>query len=300
MSGTLSYDPHSRVFHEKFFQSANFESMGDCPADPWTTGAVCTNQKVRVVAGASNDKADPNQFDLRNAPFSISLADSVALFQPALANASRPGPPGPPVNVAAQATVLWRDIHVRWLAPDESGNRPYLQFRVQVRPQGATGAAWDTLADVPRASGTSYDLGFKLPAMPAGYTGWTVRACSLTALAETCSAEIAPEVTSNALARQDGQLYHAVQPAPVPGPGVRATVSPPMPNAAYRPAPVQASPTQTVAPVPAPNPGVKTAPAVPPGPTTAPPNPVLTRPATTLKPTPVLPVSHPPSALPGG
>src|SRR5215471_9845463 len=34
MSGTLSYDPHSRVFHEKFFQSANFESMGDCPADP--------------------------------------------------------------------------------------------------------------------------------------------------------------------------------------------------------------------------------------------------------------------------
>jgi hypothetical protein len=255
IGGRLSYDPRARVFHEKFFNSVQFESMGNCPADPWAVGALCSGQ--RITAQGSDAALIEADLDPAKAPFTLRVQGSTALFQNAVAHAARPNPPGAPVGLAAKTTVLWRQVQVRWLAPDESGNRPYLQFAVQVRPRGATGAAWSRLADVPR-QGTSYDLAFNLPAPVAGYQGWDVRACSVTALAESCTSAVEPDVTSNALTRQSSQKLVAAPPAP----SVR--VDQPATPAGGVGAPAGAATARPIIGTPAPHPV---------------PNPILTRPS---------------------
>jgi hypothetical protein len=199
IGGKLMYDQHTQRFSEVFFNSVKFEAIGSCPADPWTRGAVCTGQKVSAQGN------DPNQIlaslNPALAPFSLQVQAAAQLFQRAYASAVRPNPPSAPVNGSAQTTVLWREVRVRWLAPDESGNRPFVEFNVQARPQGASGAAWSTVGNVPR-QGNSYDVSLRMPPMIAGYTGWDVRACSVTAFTQTCTSPLATDVSSNALARQ--------------------------------------------------------------------------------------------------
>lgn len=197
IGGKLSYDPGTQRFSEHFFNSVEFEDMGTCPADPWSRGAYCTGQKI----SAQGNNVAQVQLNPALAPFSLQVASSAQLFQRAYASAARPNPPGAPVNGRVHTTVLWQSIRVRWLAPDESGNRPFVDFNVQARPQGAEGAAWSTVGTVPRG-GTNYDVTLRMPALVAGYKGWDVRACSVTALAQTCTSPLASDLSSSVLTRQ--------------------------------------------------------------------------------------------------
>lgn len=279
IGGKLAYDPRAKSFQEVFFNSVEFQTMGNCPGDPWTTGAPCNSQKMNA---RGNDQAKLQAaLDITQAPFSARVQAAAQLFQSAAARATRPNPPAPPVNTTAHSTVLWRDVQVQWLAPDESGNRPFVQFAVEARPQGAAGAAWTKLGDVPR-QGANYDVTLRLPPRVAGYNGWDIRTCSVTVLAQSCAAVVTPDVTSNALSRKSTQSYGAAQAGVVPvvtgRPGVAT-----MPS--QGPTTAQPDPTNGVAA----RPGVFKTPApVPPAPT---PNPILTRPATPATPQPPRPTA---------
>jgi hypothetical protein len=276
IGGHLSYDPRAQAFSEKFFNSVNFEDSGSCPADPWTTGAVCSGQKVAARS------ADPKLNEILRpefAPYSRGVPASASLFQNAFAHATRPNPPGAPVNAAAKTTVLWTSVQVRWLAPDESGNRPFVQFMVQARPQGAAGAAWSTLGDVPRQG--TYDVTFRLPPRVAGYSAWEIRTCSVTALTQSCTGALTPEVTSNALTRPSTQSFGATQHPTVTGVTAHTGAT----------AGVSSQGTVSPPPVASPNP-ILTRPLQSPLVAPATPNPILTRPSQG-KPVPPPPATKP-------
>jgi hypothetical protein len=192
ISATLSFDPRSHQYKEKFFDLVNFEDTGTCTDDPWRMHGICSGQLIRVQGKDSDIQRDLNPAD---APFSRGDEGSIAMFRDAYA-AGQPNPPRPPVNVAAQATLTWNQMRVQWLAPDESGNHPFFEFRLQVRPGGAEGAAWTTLKDVPRAAGPGYDVKVMLPPRVAGYRTWDVRACSLADQSQTCSDALTPAMAS--------------------------------------------------------------------------------------------------------
>ena len=93
-------------------------------------------------------------------------------------------PPGIPVNLSS--TYALGRVSAKWLAPDASGDRPFLGFLVQVRPQNAEGAAWTDIGTVPWHAALDYRLTAKVPANPA-IPAWDVRVCSTTTLTASCS-----------------------------------------------------------------------------------------------------------------
>jgi hypothetical protein len=103
----------------------------------------------------------------------------------------------------------------RWLAPDESGDRPYLRFVVQARPQNAEGAAWVDVIKVARQAQLAYVANGTLPARSAGIPGWDVRVCALTELASSCTPALTPgsALLSQSAALETGNSFAAAKSA---------------------------------------------------------------------------------------
>ncbi|MCA9422991.1 MAG: hypothetical protein KC592_18370, partial [Nitrospira sp.] len=119
------------------------------------------------------------------------------VFQHAKANATRPNPPGPPVNARAEIRG-GGNATVYWLGPDQQGNfGPYLNFVVEARPKGAEGATWTKLGGINRHSAPDYRVGVKIPEPIPGFSGWELRTCATTVLARTCTGPFSPTLAFN-------------------------------------------------------------------------------------------------------
>jgi hypothetical protein len=214
INGTVSYDPGTQSFAERFsYNGVEVRTAGLCPTNPWERATSCTGQKV-VVSDASALAVLQNH--VSEAPFSLRVASAQPSFLLALASASRPNPPAVPVNVQAQAKWLQPIVYVRWLAPDESGDRPYTHFIVEARPAGAEGTPWTTLGGVARNGSGVYATGWRLPPPVPGYASWVVHACAATALASTCSAPQVPASQQLPLQKSGTALARlALPPVPV-------------------------------------------------------------------------------------
>jgi hypothetical protein len=171
-------------------------SRGLCSDDPWTRPADCGDTAVRYEGLSGVDVEGPNV----KAPISLNVPGAMAEFQRALAVAERPQPPNPPAQVEVTHALGTRKVRVAWLAPDESGDRPFLDFLLQARPRAAAGAAWTSVGTVPRGTTTSYAVSRELPAAGTAILSWDVRVCAATRLAATCSEPQAPRsVAGNAI-----------------------------------------------------------------------------------------------------
>lgn len=190
-----------------YYQGAQLNTSARCPADPWVTGATCEDQKVAAKG------ADPGSLIYEKAPLSRRISDT-KLFQDAKANATRPKPPGPPVNAHAKMKSIQNAI-VYWLGPEQQGNYgPYLNFIVEARPQKAEGAAWTKLGGIARHSDPNYKLSVRLPPAPEGGSGWELRACATTAFNQTCTSPIVPTIAPD-MYRLGPGLERAKTPPPV-------------------------------------------------------------------------------------
>ena len=210
VSGQMAYS--NGRFQESFIISnqAKISTLGYCDTDPWATAVNCHDQKVQ----SSAINLDPGLFS--SAPLSLVSGYSAQKFHEAFLNASRPNPPGIPVNLSS--TYALGRVSAKWLAPDASGDRPFLGFLVQVRPQNAEGAAWTDIGTVPWHAALDYRLTAKVPANPA-IPAWEVRVCSTTTLTASCSpaqtptgAELVTKYDSDSSAVTAALL--AAQPAP--------------------------------------------------------------------------------------
>jgi hypothetical protein len=188
ITGQMAYSPSQHKMNERFYYGgADVTAMATCPADPWTSGAPCQDQKISAKG------ADPGPLLNFRVPLSLVVAGSGAVFQNARATASKPNPPGPPVNAKAVTHALPGTATVFWLGPDEHAPYgPYLDFIVEARPQNAQGAAWTRLGGLARHAAADYQLAVKLPAPVPGTAGWELRACSTTSLATTCTSPLIP------------------------------------------------------------------------------------------------------------
>lgn len=265
VSGQLAYDPNTKKFSERFFYqgTSEFRTTGTCAADPWATGAPCTDQLVNIRGDAIDQSfaRDPSL-----APVARHAASGATVLSKAAATATRPNPPAPPASVQARATYPMSHVQLRWLAPDESNNRPFVSFIVETRPAQANGAAWRPLGTVPRNGSGNYQAAFTLPPPVPGYQGWVVRACSTTVFAATCSPEIVPATLIQA--KQLDHIQDMVKPAVT---GVTAKKPTDAMVSSERPAAVP-QPKMTLPP-----PKVTAPP--PPGPTPAPAGRLITTPA---------------------
>jgi hypothetical protein len=192
MSAILTYDPVTQQYGERLFSAdsssnnAMILSTGYCAADPWVTGAPCSDQTVAVQGSTF-------VYDPKGAPESRGVPGGALIFQTALSNAARPNPPNPPVNFQARAVAPQRPtIQLSWFGPDESGNRPVTSFIIEARPAAAAGAAWTRLGGATRNGSGHYLLTIDLPPALPSSGGWVVHACAVTVFAATCSAPLIP------------------------------------------------------------------------------------------------------------
>ncbi len=195
VSGQVAYS--NGKFQESFIISnhGKISTLGYCDTDPWATAANCHDQLVQ-----STGAYDPALSS--SAP--LTLIGGGEGFHQAFLHATRPNPPGIPVNLAS--TYAPGRVTATWLAPDASGDRPFLGFLMQVRPQNAEGAAWTDIGTIPWHAALDYRLAGKVPPNPA-VPAWEVRVCSTTALAASCAppqtpagAELATKVDSSSSA----------------------------------------------------------------------------------------------------
>lgn len=167
---------------------------------------------VRVFSDAAVNAA------LRSAATIGSNLGHVGIDQNARRNATGPNPPGAPVSVSSQYGAGNRAVSVGWIPPDESGDRPYLTFHVDIRPHGAEGGTWTKVATYTRQAVPSYRVQLNLPAYPADAGGWDLRVCAATALAMTCSPPQAPLPAEVAMATQSAADRGGVSSVPAASP----------------------------------------------------------------------------------
>ncbi len=190
ITGQLAYGVNQQMSERFIYGGSDIRSIAICPADPWTTGVACHDQKV------SAKNADPGQLINQPVPLSRFVTNAAQVFQTARATAAKPNPPGPPVNPQAVTRGLGTNVTavVSWLKPDEQApNGPFLGFIVEARPVNAQGAAWTRLREIPKQPALNYSLAIKLPPPVPGTAGWELRACSTTMFASTCTNPLIPE-----------------------------------------------------------------------------------------------------------
>ena len=210
ITGQMAY-ANQQMSERFYYGGADIMATATCPADPWTSGAQCQNQKIAAKG------ADPGPLLNFRVPLSLVVAGSGSFFQNARANASKPNPPGPPVNLKAITNSQSNSTIVTWLGPDEHAPYgPYLNFVVEARPQNAQGAAWTKLGGIPRQPAASYQLAVKLPPPVPGTTGWELRACSTTTLASTCSGPFVPTPDMRMLQQAPGSTLKGSVPVAPP------------------------------------------------------------------------------------
>jgi hypothetical protein len=181
VSGQMAYKDGE--FHESFIaNNAKISTSGYCDTDPWATAVNCHDQKVQ-----SSGAFEPGL--LKGAPLSL-ISGNYQGFRDAFLNASRPNPPGLPVNFTATADL--GQVTARWLAPDTSGDRPFIGFILQARPKKAEGAAWVDVGLIFAHAQPAYRMKKPLPATSAAIPAWDVRLCSTTNLASTCTPALSP------------------------------------------------------------------------------------------------------------
>ena len=181
ISGQMAYKDGK--FQESFIaNNAKISTLGYCDTDPWATAVNCHDQKV-----ASTGAFEPGL--LKDAPLSL-ISGNYQGFHNAYLNASRPNPPGLPVNFTATADL--GQVTAHWLAPDTSGDRPFVGFILQARPQHAEGAAWVDVGLIFAHAQLDYVMKKRLPAMSAAIPAWDVRLCSTTNLSSTCTPALTP------------------------------------------------------------------------------------------------------------
>ena len=203
VSGELDF--RRGVFQERFiFGNAKISTIGYCDTDPWATAVNCHDQQVQSTAVRFNP-------DLRwSAPLSL-VGGSPQAFHDAYLHASRPNPPGVPVNFVA--TTDAGEIAATWIAPDSGGDRPFLGFLLQARPRDAEGAAISDLVRLDRGETSGYKVTARLPS-PGD---WDVRVCATTALASSCTPFLAPRDVKVEVVRA-GARVKATAPAGPPIP----------------------------------------------------------------------------------
>jgi hypothetical protein len=201
-SGELAF--RSGLFSEVFDlgTAGVLRSKGNCSDNPWTKAARCENVSIQgdgpqISALLAEHPYTPTG-DLL-VPLTLNAIGSDA-FRKAHATAERPNPPNAPVAVRVAQPLGSDAVHVSWIAPDESGDRPYVYFLAQARPRALEGAAWVEVGKVGRGTSAAYTAPIRLPPPVRGTNGWDVRMCSATALAVTCSAWLTPSsVAGNAV-----------------------------------------------------------------------------------------------------
>jgi len=190
ITGQLAYGINQQMSERFTYGPSDIRSIAICPADPWTTGVACHDQKVMAK------NADPGQLINQPVPLSRFVSNAAQVFQNARANAAKPNPPGAPVNPKAVTRGLGNSppAVISWLGPDEQApNGPFLDFIVDARPLNAQGAAWTRLGGMPKHPAPNYSLAVKLPPPVPGTAGWELRVCSITLFASTCTAPLIPE-----------------------------------------------------------------------------------------------------------
>lgn len=199
-SGRAVFKPGGS-FQERFYVAAlslNVSTTGTCPDDPLATGATCRDTSISLSNESAARWLQPYKPPLIAAAI-VSNTGNVGLFQNARRNATRPNPPAAPVSVSSLYKPGNRTASVGWVPPDESGDRPYLTFHVDIRPRGAEGGAWTKVSTYARQSVANYSVLVSLPAYPMKAGGWDLRVCSATALATTCSDSQVPQPADWAL-----------------------------------------------------------------------------------------------------
>ncbi|MCB1053617.1 MAG: hypothetical protein KIT39_14735 [Nitrospirales bacterium] len=191
ITGELAYATNRQMAEQFIYRGAKFRTTAVCPDDPWISGATCEDQLV------SAQGADPGHLIYQKVPLSRYVISEPQVFQHAKANATRPNPPGPPVNARAEIRG-GGNATVYWLGPDQQGNfGPYLNFVVEARPKGAEGATWTKLGGINRHSAPDYRVGVKIPEPIPGFSGWELRTCATTVLARTCTGPFSPTLAFN-------------------------------------------------------------------------------------------------------
>ena len=194
VSGQMAYKDGK--FQESFIaNNATISTLGYCDTDPWATAVNCHDQKVGYTGAF-----DPGL--LNDAPLSL-ISGNYQEFHNAYLNASRPNPPGLPVNFTA--TADYGKVTAHWLAPDTSGDRPFIGFILQARPQHAEGAAWVAVGLIFAHTQPDYEMKKPLPATSAAIRAWDVRLCSTTNLSSTCTPALTPgsDLVTEAAERND-------------------------------------------------------------------------------------------------
>lgn len=189
ITGQVGYSSNRQMAEKFFYRGAQITTTATCPADPWVSGAPCENSNIAAKG------ADPGPLLQHRVPLSLGVGNesvTVGLFQQAKTNASRPKPPGPPINARAKMTTP-RSATISWLGPAQQGNfGPYLNFIVEARPRNTEGAAWTKVGGIGRHTAPDYQLTVKLPTTSNIETAWDVRACATTVFASTCTNPISP------------------------------------------------------------------------------------------------------------
>lgn len=243
ITGQLAYGGNQQMNEKFIYGGSEIRSTAICPADPWTTGVACHDQQV------SAKRADPGQLINQPVPLSRFVANAAQVFQTARANAAKPNPPGPPVNLQAVTRGLGNTVTVviSWLRPDEQPpNGPFLDFTVEARPVNAQGAAWTRLGGMPKHPALNYSLAIKLPPPVPGTAGWELRACSTTMFASTCTAPLIPEFDKDLIERLGNPaMKEMVQPG---APNIRIDAETKSSVAPMLKQPVPPALTQPVAP----------------------------------------------------
>ena len=208
ISGELTFQ--AGEFYESFTVSnrEKIDTHGYCETDPWATAINCHDQTISAVGM----NVEPNLEG--RAPLSLIGDSSPKLFHDAFNNATRPNPPGMPVNFSATEGI--GQMTARWIAPDDSGDRPFLGFLVQVQPHGATGGKWTDFGRIGRHTRPEYLLPGKLPPSSSTVRDWDARVCAVTQLAQTCTPALFPGsiVREVAETKSDHNAAALFQPAP--------------------------------------------------------------------------------------
>lgn len=195
ISGEIAY--REGTFNEVFDlgMAGVLRSKGTCSDNPWVKAARCENVLVQGQGPGVTALLESQPFSPGgevSAPFSMQVPGAEAAFRKAHDSAERPNPPIAPVGVQVTQGIGSRSVKATWIAPDESGDRPFLHFLVQARPHALEGAAWVELGQVNRGSSARYSAVMRLPPPVTGTKGWDVRLCSATRLAMTCTEAVEP------------------------------------------------------------------------------------------------------------
>lgn len=194
ITGQMTYSTNQQMAEKFRYGQAVITSSATCPSDPWIANVTCQDPSILVRDAQANDK-----FLDYPVPLSAWVPNARLAFQRARANATRPKPPGAPVNAKAEMRPYVGNgarATVSWLAPDQQGQfGPFLNFVVEARPAKAEGAAWVRLGSVAHHTTQDYRLTVQLPPPVRGTTGWELRACSTTVFASTCTMPLVPTIS---------------------------------------------------------------------------------------------------------